>query len=155
MRTLYLTTKAYDWVVAFSFLFAKDYCPYSLLFVCKGLLPLFPAISLGISCCPSLPLYVCKGLRPYFLLLVHRGLRSSFTGFVSTGLLYLFPLFVCKGLWPMFSAIRLERTLVLVFAIHLQRTAFWNFSPCTGFCLQRTDVPASAFLFAKDRFPCF
>ena len=102
------------------------------LFVCKGLLLLFPAICLqrtialvscylfANNCCCHM---FAKDCGPYVLLFTHKRLRFMFTRFICKEIAVLVCAFLAKGCSPYFCAITLQKLItVLVFAIHLQRT---------------------------------
>ena len=117
MGSLPLSKRAQDCVLVFSFLFARDYCPCFLLFVCKGLLTLFPAICLQIT----------AALFHRYMFVKDCALISCYSLAEDCGPCFRFSLtkdwgpwfllFICKRLWSLSSAIHLQGTAVLVFAI--------------------------------------
>ena len=128
---------------------------------------LVSAFCLQKDCGPCFLLYDCKDYGPCLLLFICKGLWSLSSAFCDCGPCFRFsfakdfvlPLFVCKGLCPCFCypfakdcnpcfRFQFTRSAVIVFAIHLQRTAsLLPLSVCKGLMsssfaihLQRTTV---------------
>ena len=167
MGSLPLSKRAQDCVLVFSFLFARDYCPCFLLFVCKGLLTLFPAICLQITAALFYRYMFVKdcALTSCYSLAEDCGLVSAFrlqrTGVL--GFCYSFAkdcgpcllLFICKELRSLSSLFRTGVLVIYLFAndccscfpLYVSKGFLPLFST---FRLQRTAVLVFRYLFAKD-----
>ena len=121
-------------------LFAKDFCPCLLLFICKGLLSIF-VLSCSYGFCYMFTkdavfvhLFIYKGRCPYSPFCLQRTAVLVFcysfakdhspcvVVFILKGPLSLSSLFICKGPLSLSGAIYLQRTSSLSKATHLQRT---------------------------------